>query len=148
MIAQVCLLLERVRIFVMSSVADALSTIVVHAWLKLKMHISMTVKVTKPIRTSTISATSITVDFEGHPIPALKSTRLPSRCHRTATAPEIMQLSSLLTFGNLLSIAIQISRWEAEHHDVGASVAVGRTAIEIAYGFLRQANFSEKVDCI
>ena len=73
-VMQACLLLEQVRISVMSNVVDALSTIVAHVWLRLRMRIISTIKITESIQASTILATSTTLDYEGHLIPALKST--------------------------------------------------------------------------
>ena len=77
MVVQAYSLLERVKISVTSNVADALSTIVVHAWLRSKMHISMIVKITESIQPSAILASNLAVDFEGPPIPASKSTNSP-----------------------------------------------------------------------
>ena len=109
MVVQGYSLLERVRISVMSNVADALSTIVVPAWLKSKTRISMIIQITELIPINALSASSLTVDFEGHPIPASKSISSPYFwMSRNGNRYEIVKLLFLLTYGILTQIAIQI----------------------------------------
>lgn len=103
MVVQGCLLLERVRTSVMSSVAGAPSMIVAPVWLRLKTHIILTIKITKSIKT--ITAT----DSEDNHIPGSRSTSPHLFCaFGTAKLSNVSNSLSSFTFGPSMSIIIRI----------------------------------------
>lgn len=117
---QACLLLERARISVMSSVADAPSMIVAHVWLKLKTHIFSTIKITESIETIVTSAASTTTDSEGNHIPDPRSTSPCFFCKfRIAKLSTVKNPSFPFTFRPSTLIIIRIMLKALGH---GASV--------------------------
>jgi hypothetical protein len=102
-VVQACLLLERVRTSVMSSVAGAPSMIVAPVWLRLKTHIILTIKITESIKT--ITAT----DSEDNHIPGSRSTSPCIFCtFGTAKLSNVSNSLSPFTFGPSISIIIRI----------------------------------------